>query len=153
MKVLIMMLRCCFHWTTCKHCITTCFNITHNKQDTSIVALITLLWIIHPVHLQRFNICLNATIQSSSHYWPQFPIKFWKVVHQSFFKIEISLWIRVSEQQHVHKSGIVSILSSLLNSLPLPGWCIGHFMVGVRLISQCTQVRLRPPWPRLRVRN
>ena len=61
--------------TKCKHCIMAWLGITHNKQDTSIVALITLLWIIHPVIqsqqqtleecFYKYNICLD----SNSHFF------------------------------------------------------------------------------------
>ena len=56
--------------TKCKHCIMAWLGITHNKQDTSIVALITLGLFIQSQQqtleacFYKYNICLD----SNSHF-------------------------------------------------------------------------------------
>lgn len=82
-----------------------CLGITHNKQDTSIVALITYYELF--IHSQQqtldayyTNITMSSVLISTAKFltlsrWPQFLIKFRKVVHQLQIKIEALILILV----------------------------------------------------------
>ena len=146
-----------FNGTKCKHCIMACLSITHNKQDTSIVALITLLWIIHPIPTTNtwrkstpINICLESLI--------------WLTPKQALDTLLASILDQVSKGSASNcrsklkpycwfwsqctKSVIVSILSTLL---PAAWWCIWTFHGRTLLISRRTQVH-PPPRPQLRAK-
>ena len=131
--------------TKCKHCIMACLGITHNKQDTSIVALITYYELFIHSQQQTLDACFTNIIMSrfklrSSWHFPV-GLNSWSSFERlcincrSKLKHYLWFWCQCT------KSVIVSILSGLW-ALLLHLDVFGHFMVG-----PCLSPAARRPGP------